>query len=258
MVKSFKTTLKSFGIISIISNSLRNITQDAHVIPSSFFLKSKEKSKEKSKKEYTLSNISLRSKKINRNKSLKFNGISFTARQNLYWTPQEVLEYAIKYIMRYNPNIKKIADTFTAGEDHEYIRSRDYIQKAVGSSCKVIAPNKDFFKLTNKSLILRDVDLILSNPPYTFPRGIIKRILDHNFNIIKIPFAYLLPLRIMSEDWFYDLQQTNKLQIFFPNEKTVSFYRGKNYSKTNGGIQVIWLCWKCNLPFERITFEKNL
>ena len=191
-------------------------------------------------------------KKIIRKKKSKHTGESFTSKQNLYWTPEEVLMYGTKYIMMFNLNIKKIADPFTAGKYHEYIQSKKFIEIGSDYKCEVIAPNKNFFFNT-----LKDVDLIISNPPYTSPFGIIKDILDHNFNILKIPFAYLLPLRIQCEEWFHILVKKYELQIFFPNEKTVSFKRGENYNDTPGGINVFWVCWKCNLP-NKITYKKNL
>ena len=253
MVKKYKPT----SLLNLISKS-------AIVLPSLFFSKSKSKAsckipskiscKQKEKdKENELSTITLRSnKKIIRKKDSEFTGKSFTARKNLYWTPKEVLIYATKYLMRYNPNIKKIADPFTAGKYHEYIQSKEFIEIGSDYKCEVIAPNKDFFFNT-----LKDVDLIISNPPYTSPRGIIKDILDHNFNILKIPFAYLLPLRIQCEEWFDILVKKYELQIFFPNENRVSFKRGKTYKDTPGGINVFWVCWKCNLP-DKITYKKNL
>ena len=253
MVKKYKPT----SLLKLISKS-------ANVLPSLFFSKSKSKAsckipskiscKQKEKENtYELNTISLRNnKKIIRKKESELTGKSFTARKNLYWTPKEVLIYATKYLMRYNPNIKKIADPFTAGKYHKNIRSKEFIEIGSNNKCEVIAPNKDFFFNT-----LKDVDLIISNPPYTKPQGIIKDILDHNFNILKIPFAYLLPLRIQCEEWFHILVKKYELQIFFPNEKTVSFKRGENYNDTPGGINVFWVCWKCNLP-NKITYKKNL
>ena len=64
-------------------------------------------------------------------------------------------------------------------------------------------------------------------------------------------------LRIQCEEWFHILVKKYELQIFFPNENRVSFKRGKTYKDTPGGINVFWVCWKCNLP-NKITYKKNL
>ncbi len=147
-----------------------------------------------------------------------------------YMTPKSAWEAIQKYI----PKDKKIWEAFYGdGSSAKYLRELEY---------SVISEEVDFFK--------NDLgDLIISNPPFSKKKEVMKRMAK-----LGKPFILIMPSNTINTSYMRDLfsDADNPLQIIIPR-KRIHFKK-----LVNGKIPENWgnrcnfdcfyYCWKMNLP----------
>jgi len=152
-----------------------------------------------------------------------------------YMTP----DYAWDNIKELIPRDKVIWEAFYGdGKSGEYLKKMGF---------QVIHEEIDFFE-NNKG------DIVVSNPPFSKSKEILKRLVD-----LDKPFILILPSSKINTAYVRDLFKNNNLQIIIPR-KRIHFEK-----KVNGNVVENWknrcnfdcfyYCWKMNLQRDIIWLE---
>jgi len=152
-----------------------------------------------------------------------------------YMTP----DYAWDNIKELIPRDKVIWEAFYGdGKSGEYLKKMGF---------QVIHEEIDFFE-NNKG------DIVVSNPPFSKSKEILKRLVD-----LDKPFILILPSSKINTGYVRDLFKNNNLQIIIPR-KRIHFEK-----KVNGNVVENWknrcnfdcfyYCWKMNLERDIIWLE---
>ena len=132
-------------------------------------------------------------------------------------------------ILKYIPKDKIIYEPFYGdGKSGEYLREL---------GCKnVIHEDIDFFKNNF------NYDLIISNPPFSKKKEILKKLYD-----IDKPFIILAPCMLLSYKYFQD-NFKNKIQIIIPS-KRISFKHicWRDNKKYSPPFSTFYFCYKMKL-----------
>ena len=112
---------------------------------------------------------------------------------------------------------------------------------------KVVAKGDDFI---NDIYIggIKDVDCIITNPPYSKKEGFLQRCYE-----LEKPFALLMPLTALEGKKRGELYKKYGIQLIIPN-KRINFITPSG--KGSGAwFQVAWFCYKLNLPKDLMFVE---
>lgn len=146
-----------------------------------------------------------------------------------YMTPK----YAWENINQYIPKDKIIWESFVGdGKSGEYLREL---------GCNVIHDETiDFFEQEPPNW-----DLIVSNPPFSKVKDVLKRLL-----ILDKPFIMIMPCSKINTSYMRDWK--NKLQIIIP-KKRIHFEKHINGEKPEKwrnacNFECFYYCYKMNLP----------
>ena len=151
-----------------------------------------------------------------------------------YMTPK----YAWENIQQYIPKDKVIWEAFMGdGKSGEYLKELGF---------NVIHNNNDFFE-SNEG------EVIVSNPPFSKSKDIIKRL-----KLLDKPFIIILPVSKICSQYFREFLNT-ELQIIIPRkrihfEKKVNGETPKNW-KNSCNFDCFYYCYKMNLPRDIIWLE---
>ncbi len=160
-------------------------------------------------------------------------GLNTYQTHNDYMTPR----YAWENIKQYIPKDKVIWEAFYGdGESGRYLTELGF---------NVIHKDIDFYE--------NDLgDLILSNPPYSDCKNIMRRLL-----ILDKPFILLMPSSKINTSYFRDWK--DKIQIIIPKKrihfvKLVDGVVPENY-KSSCCFDCFYYCYKINLPRDIIWLD---
>ena len=153
-----------------------------------------------------------------------------------YMTP----DYAWDNIKELIPRDKVIWEAFYGdGKSGEYLKKMGF---------QVIHEEIDFFE-NNKG------DIVVSNPPFSKSKEILKRLVD-----LDKPFILILPSSKINTAYVRDLFKNNNLQIIIPR-KRIHFEKKVNGNvvdnwKNRCNFDCFYYCWKIGLERD-ITWLKN-
>tara|TARA_R110002072_G_C7635126_1_gene507286 strand:- start:40 stop:522 length:483 start_codon:yes stop_codon:yes gene_type:complete len=146
-----------------------------------------------------------------------------------YMTPR----YAWENIKQYIPKDKIIWEAFYGdGKSGDYIKDLGF---------NVIHEKIDFFK-ENKG------DVIVSNPPFSQSKEIMKRLL-----ILDKPFILLFPSSKINTQYFREWKDKH-LQIIIPR-KRIQFIKNGNELQNKCNFDCFYYCYKINLEHDIIWLE---
>ena len=146
-----------------------------------------------------------------------------------YMTPR----YAWENIKQYIPKDKIIWEAFYGdGKSGDYIKDLGF---------NVIHEKIDFFK-ENKG------DVIVSNPPFSQSKEIMKRLL-----ILDKPFILLFPSSKINTQYFREWKNKH-LQIIIP-KKRIQFIKNGNELQNKCNFDCFYYCYKINLEHDIIWLE---
>lgn len=146
-----------------------------------------------------------------------------------YMTPR----YAWENIKQYIPKDKIIWEAFYGdGKSGDYIKELGF---------KVIHEKIDFFK-ENKG------DVIISNPPFSQSKEIMKRLL-----ILDKPFILIFPSSKINTQYFREWKDKH-LQIIIPR-KRIQFIKNGNELRNKCNFDCFYYCYKINLEQDIIWLE---
>ncbi len=146
-----------------------------------------------------------------------------------YMTPR----YAWENIKQYIPKDKIIWEAFYGdGKSGDYMKELGF---------KVIHEKIDFFK-ENKG------DIIISNPPFSQIKEIMKRLL-----ILDKPFILILPSSKINTQYFREWKNKH-LQIIIPR-KRIQFIKNGDDLQNKCNFDCFYYCYKINLEQDIIWLE---
>ena len=146
-----------------------------------------------------------------------------------YMTPR----YAWENIKQYIPKDKIIWEAFYGdGKSGDYIKDLGF---------NVIHEKIDFFK-ENKG------DVIVSNPPFSQSKEIMKRLL-----ILDKPFILLFPSSKINTQYFREWKDKH-LQIIIPR-KRIQFIKNGDELQNKCNFDCFYYCYKINLEHDIIWLE---
>jgi hypothetical protein len=146
-----------------------------------------------------------------------------------YMTPR----YAWENIKQYIPKDKIIWEAFYGdGKSGDYMKELGF---------NVIHEKIDFFK-ENKG------DIIISNPPFSQSKQIMKRLL-----ILDKPFILLFPTSKLISSYFREWKDKH-LQIIIPR-KRIQFIKNGNELQNKCNFDCFYYCYKINLEQDIIWLE---
>jgi hypothetical protein len=146
-----------------------------------------------------------------------------------YMTPR----YAWENIKQYIPKDKIIWEAFYGdGKSGDYLKEFGF---------NVIHEKIDFFK-ENKG------DVIVSNPPFSQSKEIMKRLL-----ILDKPFILLFPSSKINTQYFREWKDKH-LQIIIPR-KRIQFIKNGNELQNKCNFDCFYYCYKINLEQDIIWLE---
>jgi len=116
--------------------------------------------------------------------------------------------------------------------------SKTYLQQLGFNN--VIHENEDFFE----NYVRYEYNIILSNPPYTIKRNILKIL----YKIDK-PFVLIMPTSIINKLYIKSIFGANidKIQYIIPH-KRIQFERLDGYNQKRTCFDTLFFCYKMNLP----------
>ncbi len=145
-----------------------------------------------------------------------------------YMTPK----YAWENIKEYIPKDKVIWEAFYGdGKSGEYLTELGF---------NVIHNTDDFFE-TNKG------DMIVTNPPFSQSKQVLKRLKELNK-----PFILIMPSSKINTSYFRENYKNQGLQIIIP-KKRIHFEKHIDGKPVDGwknacNFDCFYYCWKMNLP----------
>lgn len=146
-----------------------------------------------------------------------------------YMTPK----YAWENIIEYIPKDKIIWEAFYGdGKSGTHLSQLGF---------NVIHEPIDFFE-NDKG------DIIVSNPPFSLCKPIMKRLL-----VLDKPFILILPSSKINTQYFREWKDKN-LQIIIPR-KRIQFIKNGNELKNCCNFDCFYYCYKMNLPNDIIWFD---
>lgn len=148
-----------------------------------------------------------------------------------YTTPESAWESIIHIISKY----KNIIDPFYCdGSSKEYL-------KELGID--IIHDDKDFYDRDYDN-----IDLVLSNPPFSDTKRILQRLKE-----IDIPFILIMPTSRLSSKYFREMYK-DQIEILIPNSR-INFVRtGSDKDKKSQCIfDCYYYCYKMNIG-KQITY----
>lgn len=97
----------------------------------------------------------------------------------------------------------------------------------------------------------RDFDVIVTNPPYSIKDKFIARCLE-----IGKPWALLMPVTALGEQWRVEMWRRNGIQLVLPPER-IRFETPYN-KKSDPWLFTMWFCHGFNLPREINFIERGV
>ncbi len=150
-----------------------------------------------------------------------FNNKSFK-KQDDYMTPKYVWENIKQFI----PKDKVIWESFYGdGKSGIYLKELGF---------KTIHENIDFFEEDRG-------DIIVSNPPFSKSKEIMKRLTE-----LDKPFILILPVSKITTQYFKEWK--DKIQIIIPKKRIHFDKEGTVKSPSNCNFDCFYYCYKMNLP----------
>lgn len=156
-----------------------------------------------------------------------FSNDTFTAHDD-YMTPKSAWEAIQSYI----PKGKVVWEAFYGdGKSGTYLQELGFT---------TIHEKIDFFT-NNKG------DIIVSNPPFTLKKEVLKRLVA-----LGKPFIIIMPSSTINTQYTRELfkQSADRLQIIIP-QKRINFTKivdGKEVASGHCNFDCFYFCWKVNLP----------
>jgi len=146
-----------------------------------------------------------------------------------YMTPK----YAWENIIEYIPKDKIIWEAFFGdGQSGTYLSQLGF---------NVIHEPIDFFECDKG-------DIIISNPPFSLSKEIMKRLL-----ILDKPFILIFPSSKINTQYFREWKD-KKIQIIIPR-KRIQFIKNGNELQNKCNFDCFYYCYKMNLPNDIIWLE---
>ena len=148
-----------------------------------------------------------------------------------YYTPFSAWDNIKEYI----PQDKIIWEAFYGdGESGTHLEKLGF---------ETIHTNEDFFDVNYG-------DIIISNPPFTKKKEVLKRLID-----LDKPFIMILPQAVMNNnyirEWFKDT-----LQIIIPRRRIQFIKDGNDQNPKKCNFDCFYYCYKMNLPKDIIFLDK--
>jgi hypothetical protein len=172
---------------------------------------------------------------------MSFYQLSSSPQSDECLTPRYGIEPIVKHLK--NKGFKKIWCPFDK-EDSLYVR----VLKRHGFEVVFshIEDGEDFFDVVPE----KDVDAIVSNPPYSIKDKILKRCYE-----LGLPFALLLPLNALSSLKRVDMYITHGLDLLV-FDRRINFYTRGNLDKLSDSVAFATVYYTKGILDKQIVFEK--
>jgi hypothetical protein len=157
-----------------------------------------------------------------------------------YITPK----YAWEWIQDFIPKDKIIWEPFNDGSEKSLLSSK-YLQEL---GFKVISPSYNEETKENDFFTSNEGDIIVSNPPFSIRKLILKRLME-----LDKPFILILPTSTINNQYFKPLKK--HIQIIIPKRRInfTNFNENKSgKKKSNCCFDCLYICYKMNLPKDLI------
>ena len=122
--------------------------------------------------------------------------------------------------------------------------------KSAGFS-RVKHANKDFFKVVKDSNFLKNVDVVIDNPPYTGKK--IKEQIVERLTKTTLPFCLLLPLGVLHARFARKILDASKVQVLIPKLVWVKKKDGEEVPFK----YLVWLCHGLHLDRDLVLMNED-